>query len=698
MKEARDPASHASANHGPVSVIVCSHRLERWEWLCASVRSIERQTIPVQDTVVVIDGNPGLAKLAVEELSDTCTVLTRDVCGGLSEARNLGLTVVSTPFVAFFDDDAEAEEDWLERLMEPLADPSVFGVGGHSIPLWDDGQPAWFPPELLWVVGCSYAGLPLQVAPIRNVFGGCAIYRHELFGLYGGFRSEFGRHQNDAAGCEETEFCLRVTSHDPNGKFMYHPHAIIHHHVPASRATVRYVAQRSFADGRAKTILTAHAPRGTMCRQLETETSYARRFVAPAFFSGLRSAPGRDSSAPAQSAVLAMSMLAAGCGLVAGAASVASAWSSARIGGWPFARAHRAERCDTVPRTGSIRVDSDFTASPIGLSEMTTAASVVVCAYSDDRWADTVAALESLKVQTVAPSEVILVIDHNERLFERASSLEGVSTIRNSGARGASGSRNSGVAAASGSVAVFLDDDAIADPDWLETLLKGYAQPNVAGVGGSISPEWATRPPRWFPDEFNWVVGCTYLGMPTTTNPIRNLIGANMSVRRDVWQRVGGFREGFGNVKNAEDARRAGGSMLVGCEETELCIRVSQALPNLTWIYEPSARVRHRVPDHRCTRRYFLSRCRKEGWAKAVLASVVGGGSALETERSYVRSTLTPGVVRQLRRALADGDVNGLRRAGAIVAGLSMTAEGFLEARVRMPAEDRPLDSQLRGR
>ena len=140
------------------------------------------------------------------------------------------------------------------------------------------------------MVGCSYAGLPLKVAPVRNVFGGCAVYRRELFDLYGGFRSEFGRHQNDAAGCEETEFCLRVSNHRAHGRFVYHPRAIIHHHVPASRATVRYIAKRSFADSRSKAVLVAHAHTPSRAATLETEISYARRFVARAFFADLRSA------------------------------------------------------------------------------------------------------------------------------------------------------------------------------------------------------------------------------------------------------------------------------------------------------------------------------------------------------------------------------------------------------------------------
>ena len=310
-------------------------------------------------------------------------------------------------------------------------------------------------------------------------------------------------------------------------------------------------------------------------------------------------------------------------------------------------------------------------------------ASVIVCAYADERWKDTVAAVDSLRRQTLAPAEVVLVIDYNERLFERAATLPGVTAIRNSAAKGASGSRNSGVAAASGAVAAFLDDDAIAEPDWLALLLGAYREPNVAGVGGGITPEWPDRRPAWFPEEFDWVVGCTYRGMPETMAPVRNLIGANMSVRRDVLERAGGFREGFGNVKSAVSAGWAGESRASSCEDTELCIRVSQARPELRWIYEPRARVRHRVPPHRCTWRYFLSRSREEGLAKATLAAAVGRESALGLERSYAGRTLPAGVARGVREAIAGRDVDGLRRAGAIVAGLTMTAAGFVEGRVR---------------
>ena len=308
---------------GAVSVVICSHLAERWDRLRAAVQSIERQTIPVHEVVVVVDGDRDLAALAERHLADTCTLLTRDTPGGLSAARNLGLSAVSTPFVAFFDDDAEADEHWLERLMEPLADPDTLGVGGRSLPRWDAGEPAWFPPELLWAVGCSYAGLPDEIAPVRNVFGGCAVYRRELFDTNGGFRTDFGRHPGGAAGGEETEFCLRAAARSPGGRFVYNPAAVMHHHVPAGRATVRYLIRRSADEGRSKALLLAAthdgAPRHSAApRRLATETTYLRGVVARGLLPELGGAPEEGLWSVARSAVLALSMLAAAWGFAAG--------------------------------------------------------------------------------------------------------------------------------------------------------------------------------------------------------------------------------------------------------------------------------------------------------------------------------------------------------------------------------------------
>ena len=310
------------------------------------------------------------------------------------------------------------------------------------------------------------------------------------------------------------------------------------------------------------------------------------------------------------------------------------------------------------------------------VTESVLTVSVVVCAFAARRWRDLVAAVGSLAVQSRAPDEIVVVIDHNSALERRAAAeLPAARVLASAHAPGLSGARNSGVEAASGDVIAFMDDDAIADRDWLRTLLAHYRDPQVIAVGGAVVPRWEGGRPRGYPEEFDWVVGCTYRGMPTERTAVRNLIGANMSFRRAVFRTVGGFSDGIGRV----------GTLAAGCEETELCIRAGAAFPTCVILYEPAARVSHRVPAARASWRYFGERCYREGRSKAQITKLAGIGSGLASERAHAARTIPIGVVSGLRTALA-GDRAGLVRAAALVGGLSVTTLGFIVGRARPPA------------
>ena len=299
---------------------------------------------------------------------------------------------------------------------------------------------------------------------------------------------------------------------------------------------------------------------------------------------------------------------------------------------------------------------------------MTRSASVIVCAWTERRWADLVAAVASVRAQTAPAAEIVVVADHNPALLHEArAALAGVRCVPNDRARGLSGARNSGIATATGEVLAFLDDDAVAEPDWLERLLAGYEDPRVLAVGGAVLPWWVAGRPAAFPPEFDWVVGCTYRGMPETPGPVRNVIGANMSFRRDVLAAAGGFRDGIGRV----------GSLPAGCEETELCLRARRRFPDGIVLYEPRAAVHHRVPAERASWRYFAARCYAEGRSKAEVCRLAGAGDGLASERAHVAGALRRAVARDVG-ATAAGDVAAVARVGAVAAGVALATAGLV--------------------
>ncbi|QIP87238.1 glycosyltransferase family 2 protein [Streptomyces sp. Tu 2975] len=304
--------------------------------------------------------------------------------------------------------------------------------------------------------------------------------------------------------------------------------------------------------------------------------------------------------------------------------------------------------------------------------------SVVICAYTEDRWEDILAAVASVRRQTLPPLETLLVVDHNpallRRLRDRYEGEREVRVLANAGPRGLSSGRNTGIAASLGHFVAFLDDDAVAEPDWLRYFAEGYDDERVMAVGGRTLPAWASgRRPAWFPQEFDWVVGCTYRGLPPGKVRVRNVLGGNASFRRAAFDACGGFATGIG---------RDGDRRPLGCEETELCIRLTRALPDAVLLIDDRAVIHHRVPAVREQFRYFGGRSYAEGMSKALVARSVGAGKGLESERRYTTRVLPAGVVRGLRDA-ALGRRGGAGRAGAIVAGVVAAAAGYVVGGVR---------------
>lgn len=292
---------------------------------------------------------------------------------------------------------------------------------------------------------------------------------------------------------------------------------------------------------------------------------------------------------------------------------------------------------------------------------------IVVCTYTADRWATLRLGVDMARKQMRSDDELIVIVDSNDLLLARClESLDDCRVIPNSRRRGVSGARNTGLHAARGSIIAFLDDDAVPLDGWLDAIRAPYADKRVFSVGGLAKPRWNEGKPQWFPEEFLWVVGCSHLGLPLERQPVRNLIGANMSFRKAAFYQVGEFAETIGRL----------GDRPLGCEETEFCIRLTQTSPDAIIMYEPSAQVEHDITQRRGSLSYFAKRCWAEGISKAEVTRRVGSSSALSAERYYTSRVLPKGIWRGISES-ASGDIFGVARSGAIILGLTVTTAGY---------------------
>lgn len=314
------------------------------------------------------------------------------------------------------------------------------------------------------------------------------------------------------------------------------------------------------------------------------------------------------------------------------------------------------------------------------LGTSTPTITAAICCYTEQRWGELCRAIDSaLAPAHSGTAPLLVVVDHNEALQARlqrtfADEHENgqMVVLSNTHQQGLSGARNTALGAAASDLVAFLDDDATAPAGWAAALASEFRDPSVVAVGGGANPVWPdNRHPAWFPDEFGWVVGCSYIGMPTEPAFVRNVIGCNMAVRRTAALAAGGFGVGLGRV----------GANVAGCEETELCIRMAQnAAAQTTGVrFLPDLRVDHVVTPERATLRYFLRRCYGEGRSKAAVVDAVGNDGT-SAERRHVLVVLPRGVLAGLA-AVFRGDLGGPMRALAIVVGTAATVAGYLGAR-----------------
>ncbi len=265
--------------------------------------------------------------------------------------------------------------------------------------------------------------------------------------------------------------------------------------------------------------------------------------------------------------------------------------------------------------------------------------------------------IEHLLAQTRPPLEIIVVdsssSDDTERMVRDRFPMVRYEVCP-SGRGATATARNICYRIARGDVIAFIDDDAFAEPEWLERLLPSFGDPTVGGVGG--------RQIRGQPGETDegldaigklladGTLTANFTADPGTTVAVDHLLGANMAIRRSVLDELGGIRDGYAGT----------------CirEETDLCLRVAHAGYRL--LYDPDAVVEHVAAPYAKGKRFDL---RYAYWAQKnhLILLIRNFGLTRPIVRNYLR-TSTRGALAEcsVRMRSAGGRVRTHDTSGAL--------------------------------
>ena len=193
--------------------------------------------------------------------------------------------------------------------------------------------------------------------------------------------------------------------------------------------------------------------------------------------------------------------------------------------------------------------------------------------------------------------------------------------------QGLSHARNRGIAEATGDIIVFMDDDATAEPGYLEEMRAFFAQtPDAAAGGGRIYPRFESRRPRWMSHFLLPLTSSIDLGNKVKVFTRRQFpIGANMAVRSSIFAKYGLFNPDLGRKGNSMD----------GAEEKDFFYRLTAAKEKI--YYVPGAIVHHYVPDRRLTFDFFRRQAVSIGKSERIRSKNI---SKTEYVKSIIRECL----------------------------------------------------------
>lgn len=215
------------------------------------LRSLARLKFPKEKyEIILVDNNPEnpkripiSGKKGVPKLK---TVF--EETAGLARSRNRGIDESSGEFIAFIDDDALIDENYLSAAQMAIGKhPEISIFGGPIYPFYIDKKPFWFKDEY----ESRFWGENERTLKSEETFSGSnMIINRDLFVRFGKFRTSLGMRGRELSLGEETEFFTRLKKRGI--ELLYIPHMKVKHLVHSDKMTVSYQLKRAYAAGSSK--------------------------------------------------------------------------------------------------------------------------------------------------------------------------------------------------------------------------------------------------------------------------------------------------------------------------------------------------------------------------------------------------------------------------------------------------------------
>lgn len=243
-------------SHPEISVAVCTHN--RADVLGGALASLAAQTLPAAnwELLVVDNGSTDSTRQIVSDFQQATGLAVRYIFEarlGIALARNRAWREARTEFIAFTDDDARAEPEWLARLLRVFrtVSPRPAGVTGRIDLDWLGPRPAWFPERFEPLFARYDMGPAAHWLEAGGYLVTCnAAFACATLEAVGGFREDLGHAGNvnlRAWGGEDSEIYIRLTR--AGHRLYYEPAAVVYHLVPPERQTRRYLVRRLYLNG-----------------------------------------------------------------------------------------------------------------------------------------------------------------------------------------------------------------------------------------------------------------------------------------------------------------------------------------------------------------------------------------------------------------------------------------------------------------